>query len=41
MIIDAHQHVWDLTRVRYDWLGPDHGPIHRTVTQDDPTPGGG
>ena len=21
MIIDAHQHVWDLTRARYDWLG--------------------
>jgi L-fuconolactonase len=22
MIIDAHQHVWDLTRAPYPWLGP-------------------
>jgi L-fuconolactonase len=30
-VIDAHQHVWDLTRSRYDWLGPDLAPIDRTV----------
>ncbi len=35
MIIDAHQHVWDLTRARYDWLGPQHGPIFRTVTEEE------
>ena len=22
MIIDAHQHVWDLERSPYRWLGP-------------------
>ncbi len=38
MIIDAHQHVWDLTRARYDWLGPALGPIHRTVTQEEALP---
>lgn len=31
MIIDAHQHVWDLDRAAYDWMGPGLGEIHRTV----------
>ena len=31
MVIDAHQHVWDLARSRYDWLGPDLAPIDRTI----------
>lgn len=26
MIIDAHQHVWDLDRAPYPWLGP-HAPL--------------
>jgi L-fuconolactonase len=38
VILDAHQHVWDLTRARYDWLGPQHGPIFRTVTQEEALP---
>jgi L-fuconolactonase len=38
MIIDAHQHVWDLDRVAYPWLGPQHGPVFRTVTQDEVLP---
>ena len=38
MIIDAHQHVWDLTRARYDWLGPALGPINRTITQEEALP---
>ncbi len=38
MIIDAHQHVWDLSRARYDWLGPSHGPIFRTITEDEALP---
>ena len=38
MIIDAHQHVWDLSRARYDWLGPQHGPIFRTTTEDEVLP---
>lgn len=35
MIIDAHQHVWDLTRARYPWLGAELGPINRTVSQSE------
>lgn len=31
MIIDAHQHVWDLDRAEYDWMSPGLGAIHRTV----------
>ncbi|GAA1842764.1 amidohydrolase family protein [Microlunatus capsulatus] len=38
MIIDAHQHVWDLDRVAYPWLGRQHGPIHRTVAQEEVLP---
>lgn len=38
MIIDAHQHVWDLTRARYDWLGPALGPINRTITEEEVLP---
>lgn len=38
MIIDAHQHVWDLDRAPYPWLGPQHGPVHRTVTEDEVLP---
>ena len=37
-VIDAHQHVWDLQRARYDWLGPDLGPINRTITFDELQP---
>jgi L-fuconolactonase len=31
VIIDAHQHVWDVDRVTYDWMGPGLGAINRTV----------
>jgi L-fuconolactonase len=31
MIIDAHQHIWDLDRAEYPWLGPGMGELHRTV----------
>jgi L-fuconolactonase len=27
IVIDAHQHVWDPARARYDWLGPELAPI--------------
>ncbi|MCC3375927.1 amidohydrolase [Cohnella sp. REN36] len=30
MIIDAHQHVWNLETCSYPWLVPDLGPIYRT-----------
>ncbi len=35
MIIDAHQHVWNLDRVDYPWLTPDLGPIYRTFEEPD------
>lgn len=31
-VIDAHQHLWNLDRARYDWLGrPEEAPINRTI----------
>ena len=32
MIVDSHQHFWDLDKVEYPWLVPDYGPIFRTFT---------
>ena len=30
MIVDSHQHFWDLERVEYSWLVPAYGPIYRS-----------
>lgn len=30
LVIDAHQHLWDLETGSYPWLTPDLGPINRT-----------
>ncbi|MGY0539928.1 amidohydrolase family protein [Nocardioides sp. YJ-D4] len=38
MIIDSHQHVWDLTRSPYPWLGPDVPEYNRTFTFDEVRP---
>ncbi|WP_227497133.1 amidohydrolase family protein [Planctomonas psychrotolerans] len=38
MILDAHQHVWDLDRADYPWLGPGMGDLHRTVGFDELAP---
>ena len=37
-IIDAHQHVWDPSRARYDWLTPGLAPINRTIGFDELRP---
>ncbi|MEO7122731.1 MAG: amidohydrolase family protein [Lacisediminihabitans sp.] len=37
-VIDAHQHVWDLARSRYDWLDSDLAPIDRTIEIDELMP---
>ncbi|MCL4318437.1 MAG: amidohydrolase family protein, partial [Firmicutes bacterium] len=29
MIVDAHQHFWNLDAVSYSWMGPHYGPIYR------------
>jgi L-fuconolactonase len=38
MIIDAHQHIWDLGRARYDWLTDDLAPINRDFAFDELRP---
>jgi len=30
VIVDGHQHFWDLERVAYPWLIPAYGPIYRS-----------
>lgn len=30
MIIDTHQHIWNLDLVEYSWLVPEYGPLYRT-----------
>jgi L-fuconolactonase len=37
-IIDAHQHVWDLDRAEYAWLGPEAGVLYRSFGMDDVAP---
>lgn len=37
-VIDAHQHFWNPSRVAYDWLGPDLGPINRAIEFADLAP---
>lgn len=37
-IIDAHQHVWNLDRAEYSWLGPDAGPLYRSFGMSDVLP---
>ena len=37
-VIDSHQHFWDPSRVPYDWLGPDLGPINRAIEFPDLAP---
>jgi len=32
VIVDSHQHFWNLEKVEYSWLVPDFGPIYRTFT---------
>lgn len=38
MVIDAHQHVWDLARSPYPWLGPHVPQWHRTFTFEELRP---
>ncbi|NIK59025.1 amidohydrolase family protein [Kribbella shirazensis] len=38
MIIDAHQHVWDLDRSPYQWLGPHVPQWNRTFTFEELRP---
>lgn len=38
VVIDAHQHVWDLAKVSYPWLTPETGILHRTYSFDELAP---
>ncbi|NRQ35558.1 amidohydrolase family protein [Nonomuraea sp. NN258] len=38
MIVDAHQHFWNLETVDYPWLTPDLGILHRTYGPEDLMP---
>ena len=38
LVIDAHQHVWNLERAHYGWLGPDLAAINRTIEFDELRP---
>ena len=38
MIVDAHQHFWNLTEVAYSWLAPVYGPIYSTFEPSDLEP---
>ena len=35
MIIDAHQHFWDLSRGDYSWLTPEAGVLYRSYLPED------
>ena len=37
-IIDAHQHVWNLDRAEYAWLGPEAGVLYRSFDMSDVLP---
>lgn len=38
MIIDAHQHIWNIDKVSYPWLKPVYGPIYRSFEADELEP---
>jgi L-fuconolactonase len=38
MIIDAHQHFWDVSRFQYPWMTPDREKLRRSFLPDDLRP---
>jgi L-fuconolactonase len=38
MIVDTHQHFWNLSEVEYPWLTPGHGPIYTNFAPRDLEP---
>ena len=38
MIVDSHQHFWNLEEVYYPWLVPAYGPIYRTFEPEELEP---
>jgi L-fuconolactonase len=37
-VVDAHQHFWDLSLFRYEWMSPDNAVLYRTYLPDDLKP---
>ncbi len=37
-VIDAHQHIWDPNKAKYDWLGPDFAELNRVFEIDELLP---
>ena len=33
--VDAHLHLWNLESGGYGWLGPQHGPLHRSFSAEE------
>lgn len=33
--VDAHLHLWNLDSGGYGWLGPQHGPLHRSFSAEE------
>lgn len=38
LVVDAHQHFWNLEKVEYPWLTSEYGPIYRTFEADELAP---
>jgi L-fuconolactonase len=37
-VIDAHQHIWDPNKAKYDWLGPEFAELNRVFEIDELLP---
>ena len=38
LVVDSHQHFWDITRFEYPWMGPEVAPIAKTFMPPDLAP---
>ena len=38
LVVDAHQHFWDITHFEYPWMGPEVAPIAKTFMPPDLAP---
>ena len=38
LVVDSHQHFWDIARFEYPWMGPEVAPIAKTFMPPDLAP---
>ena len=38
LVVDSHQHFWDIARFEYPWMGPEVAPIAKTIMPPDLAP---